>query len=80
MQFFIFAKDDFVAEAAELLKGQTAVVTGSSSGIGRAIALELADAGANVLVHARRNGNDAEEGRASCAIAGPGYARRAGRS
>lgn len=37
------------------LHGQTAVVTGSSSGIGRAIALELARAGANVLVHARRN-------------------------
>src|SRR4051812_20072897 len=46
---------------AEVLKGQTAVVTGSSSGIGRAIALALADAGANVLVHARQNGRDAEE-------------------
>jgi 3-oxoacyl-[acyl-carrier protein] reductase len=42
------------------LNGQTAVVTGSSSGIGRAIALALADAGANVLVHARQNGRDAE--------------------
>jgi 3-oxoacyl-[acyl-carrier protein] reductase len=37
------------------LGGQTAVVTGSSSGIGRAIALELARAGADVLVHARQN-------------------------
>ena len=35
--------------------GWTAVVTGSSSGIGRAIALELAMNGANVLIHARRN-------------------------
>lgn len=43
------------------LKGQTAVVTGSSSGIGRAIALELARAGSNVLVHARRNEGGAEE-------------------
>jgi 3-oxoacyl-[acyl-carrier protein] reductase len=43
------------------LKGQTAVVTGSSSGIGRAIALELAGAGSHVLVHARSNGHDAEE-------------------
>jgi 3-oxoacyl-[acyl-carrier protein] reductase len=34
------------------LAGQVAVVTGSSSGIGRAIALELARAGADVLVHA----------------------------
>jgi 3-oxoacyl-[acyl-carrier protein] reductase len=37
------------------LSGQSAVVTGSSSGIGRAIALELARAGADVLVHARQN-------------------------
>lgn len=36
------------------LAGQIAVVTGSSSGIGRAIALELARAGADVLVHGRR--------------------------
>jgi 3-oxoacyl-[acyl-carrier protein] reductase len=37
----------------ELLTGQTAVVTGSSSGIGRAIALEFARSGADVLLHAR---------------------------
>jgi 3-oxoacyl-[acyl-carrier protein] reductase len=34
------------------LEGKIAVVTGSSQGIGRAIALELASAGANVLIHA----------------------------
>jgi 3-oxoacyl-[acyl-carrier protein] reductase len=34
------------------LSGQTAVVTGASSGIGRAIALELARGGAAVLIHA----------------------------
>jgi 3-oxoacyl-[acyl-carrier protein] reductase len=44
-----------------LLSGQTAVVTGSSSGIGRAIALELARAGADVLVHARQNVDGANE-------------------
>ena len=35
------------------LVGQVAVVTGSTSGIGRAIALELASAGARVVVHGR---------------------------
>ena len=43
------------------LSGKTAVVTGSSSGIGRAIALELARAGADVLVHGRTNREGAEE-------------------
>jgi 3-oxoacyl-[acyl-carrier protein] reductase len=42
------------------LAGQTAVVTGSSSGIGRAIALELAAAGADCLIHARQNRDVAE--------------------
>lgn len=42
------------------LNGQTAVVTGSSSGIGRAIALELAAAGANVIIHARSSQQAAE--------------------
>jgi NAD(P)-dependent dehydrogenase (short-subunit alcohol dehydrogenase family) len=37
------------------LTGEIAVVTGSSSGIGRAIALELAAGGADVLVHAAKN-------------------------
>lgn len=43
------------------LSGKTAVVTGSSSGIGRAIALRLAAMGVNVLVHARQNRDGAEE-------------------
>lgn len=49
------------APAARELAGQTAVVTGASRGIGRAIALELAAAGAAVLVHAHRRGDLAEE-------------------
>ncbi len=42
------------------LRGVTAVVTGSSGGIGRAIAWELARAGAAVLIHARENRPAAE--------------------
>jgi 3-oxoacyl-[acyl-carrier protein] reductase len=47
--------------ATSELSGKVAVVTGSSSGIGRAIALELARAGADVLVHARSNQSGADE-------------------
>lgn len=38
-----------------------ALVTGSTTGIGRAIALELADAGSDVLIHGRRSSSDAEQ-------------------
>jgi 2-amino-4-hydroxy-6-hydroxymethyldihydropteridine diphosphokinase len=43
------------------LTGQRAMVTGSTSGIGRAIALELAGAGADVIVHGRKSRDAAEE-------------------
>jgi len=46
--------------ANNALAGRTAVVTGSSSGIGRAAVLALAAAGADCLVHARRSGPAAE--------------------
>ena len=39
---------------ARELSGQTALVTGATSGIGQAIAQELAEAGACVVVHGRR--------------------------
>ncbi len=43
------------------LNGKSAVVTGSSSGIGRAIAIEFAKAGANVVVHYRSSEDKANE-------------------
>lgn len=43
------------------LTNKSAVVTGSSSGIGRAIAIKLAEAGADVLVHAGSNRQGASE-------------------
>jgi 2-deoxy-D-gluconate 3-dehydrogenase len=42
------------------LAGKTALVTGASSGIGQAIAIALAEAGAKVAVHCRTRGNAAE--------------------
>ena len=42
------------------LRGKVAVVTGAATGIGRATALALADAGANVVVHHARSREDAE--------------------
>ncbi|MCA9008010.1 MAG: SDR family NAD(P)-dependent oxidoreductase, partial [Planctomycetaceae bacterium] len=43
------------------LTGKKVLVTGSSSGIGKAIALELAQAGADVLIHYRKSQAAAEE-------------------
>jgi 3-oxoacyl-[acyl-carrier protein] reductase len=43
-----------------ILKGQTALVTGGSRGLGRAIALKLAAEGAEILVHYHRNKAAAE--------------------
>ena len=42
------------------LTGKRAIVTGASSGIGRAIALEFAHAGANVVVHFAKSRDAAE--------------------
>ncbi|HLQ85884.1 MAG TPA: glucose 1-dehydrogenase [Salinisphaeraceae bacterium] len=43
------------------LDGQSALVTGADTGLGRAIALELARAGANVAINYRANAAGAEE-------------------
>ena len=44
-----------------MLKGKTAIVTGGSRGIGRAIALKLAESGANVAIVYAGNSHAAEE-------------------
>ncbi len=52
------------------LAGRNAVVTGSTSGIGRAIALALAQSGANVIVHGRRSEHAVQHAAAECKQSG----------
>jgi glucose 1-dehydrogenase len=54
-----------------LLKGQTALVTGASSGIGRAIAIALGRAGANVVVNYSSKAGEAEDVADEICGAGP---------
>ena len=58
------------ASSPENMNGKTAVVTGSSRGIGRAIARALAEDGTHVLVHARKDKSGAEETSAEICSAG----------
>lgn len=52
------------------LKGKRAIVSGSSMGIGRGVAIELARAGAEVVVNYRSHGEAADEVVAQCVSVG----------
>jgi 3-oxoacyl-[acyl-carrier protein] reductase len=53
-----------------LFAGKTAIVTGSSRGVGRATALRLAEAGANVVVNYLSRHSEADEVVAACEVKG----------
>lgn len=59
-----------VNDSRRELAGQRALVTGSTSGIGRAIALALATAGADILVHGFRSWQAADETADRCRSSG----------
>jgi len=52
------------------LKGHCALVTGATQGVGRAIAVAIARAGADLVIHGLRIDAQAEQTRALCAAAG----------
>jgi NAD(P)-dependent dehydrogenase (short-subunit alcohol dehydrogenase family) len=52
------------------LNGHHALVTGSSKGVGRALALACAEAGADVLVHGRQHSDEAAAVISACREAG----------
>lgn len=54
------------------LRGHAALVTGSTKGVGRAIVEAIAEAGADVVVHGRSRGSEAEELLKRCERAGVG--------
>jgi len=62
-------KLDASAKMQRLLAGKTAIVTGSTSGIGLGIARALAEAGANVVLNGLGNADDVKQTRDSLAEA-----------
>jgi 3-oxoacyl-[acyl-carrier protein] reductase len=55
-----------MADGGRELEGLRAVVIGSTTGIGRAVAIALAEGGASVIVHGRRSRESAEEVAGAC--------------
>ena len=62
-----------------MFSGKTAIVTGSSRGVGRATALRLAEAGANVVINYLSRHAEADEVLAECRAKGRQCDRRTGR-
>ena len=60
-----------ISDRALPLKGRTALVTGAARRIGRGVALALAEAGADVVVHYRGSGDEAEATASLIRQAGP---------
>ena len=56
--------------SARELEGRQALVTGSSNGLGRSIAIGLAERGASVIINYSRSEADAKEAAAACEAAG----------
>lgn len=52
------------------LEGRIALVTGSATGLGRSMAVKLAERGANVIINYSRSKNEAEEAADLCRSAG----------
>ena len=52
------------------LAGHNALITGSTKGVGRAIACAMAQAGANVVIHGRQQSEAAEETLEQCRQSG----------
>ncbi|MEY4568470.1 MAG: 3-oxoacyl-[acyl-carrier-protein] reductase FabG, partial [Planctomycetota bacterium] len=48
------------------LRGHTALITGGTQGVGRAIAIALATAGADVVIHGYQLDDHSEETRTAC--------------
>ena len=48
------------------LAGRKAIVTGSATGLGRSIALQLAERGADVIINCTKSVSDAEQTVADC--------------